>query len=172
MRFLLFVIVCFALSTAAPAADVLTKADVAVLLKGEPVTRVMRDEMSKSITSGRAFAAIDIPTPPDAVYAALTDCARARRYVKSLASCKALKRDPAGTWEIRETLVRVSIALPEFRAVARLDYVRPKQIRFRQTEGSFDYAEGQWDLLPFRDGRATRDSIACALAPASRSLSL
>jgi ribosome-associated toxin RatA of RatAB toxin-antitoxin module len=138
------------------AADELSRADVALLQKGEPVVRVMRDAQSKSLASGRAFAAIDVPVPPDAVFAALTDCARAKTYVKNLVSCRVVKRDPKGAWEIRETMLRVSIALPDFRAVARVDYVRPKQVRFQQTEGSFDYAQGQWDLMPFRDGRATR----------------
>lgn len=156
MRWFAVLAAGLALLSSAFASDRLSKAEIAVLLKGDPVVRVTRDEQSKSLTSGRAFAAIDIPAPPAAVFAALTDCARAKRYVKSLASCRALKRDPAGLWEVRETLVRVSVALPEFRAVARLDLIPSKQIRFKQTEGSFDYAEGQWDLAPFAENQKTR----------------
>jgi ribosome-associated toxin RatA of RatAB toxin-antitoxin module len=138
------------------AADTLTSADVTLLLRGEPVVRVTRDAKSQSFASGRAFAAIDVPTPAEAVFAALTDCTRAKTFVKNLVTCRSVKRDPNGAWEVRETIMRISVALPDFRAVARLDYVRPKQIRFRQTEGNFDYAEGQWDLMPFREGKATR----------------
>ncbi len=140
----------------AAASETLTKSELATLSKGEPVVRVLRDANSKSVASGRAFAAIDIPAPPEAVFAALTDCARAQRYVKNLVSCKSVKRDPGGAWELRETQIHLSIALPDFKAVARMDYVRPKQIRFKQVEGSFDYAEGQWDLVAFREGRTTR----------------
>jgi ribosome-associated toxin RatA of RatAB toxin-antitoxin module len=147
-----------ALTFAVPAraAETLTRAEMAALSKGEPVVRVMRDAQSKSVASGQAFSAIDIPTPPEAVFAALTDCARVTRYVKNLVSCKILKHDPMGAWDIRETIMSLSMALPNFRAVARLDYVRPKQIKFQQTEGNFDYAQGQWDLAPFREGKATR----------------
>lgn len=148
----------FLLAVASPVlrAETLTQAELTALSRGEAVVRVTRDTQSKSVSSGQGFAAIDIPAPPEAVFAAMTDCARAKRYVKNLVSCKVLQRDPKGAWEVRETMVRLSIALPDFRAVARLDYVPPKQIRFRQTEGSFDYAQGQWDLMPFREGRTTR----------------
>ena len=138
------------------ATEALTQAELNALLRGEAVVRVSRDAQSKSVSSGQGFAAIDIPAPPEAVFAAMTDCARAKRYVKNLVSCKVLQRDPKGAWEVRETMVRLSVALPDFRAVARLDYDRPKQIRFRQTEGSFDYAQGQWDLMAYREGRTTR----------------
>lgn len=144
------------LMSAAYASDSLTPAEIAKVSKGEPVVRVLRDENSKSFASGRAFAAIDIPTPPEAVFAALTNCDRAKRYVKNLKTCRTVKRDPNGAWEVRETTIHVSVALPDFRAVARLDFVRPTQVKFKQTEGSFDYAEGQWDLVPFREGRTTR----------------
>jgi ribosome-associated toxin RatA of RatAB toxin-antitoxin module len=52
--------------------------------------------------------------------------------------------------------MRISVAMPDFRAVARVEFSRPQQIRFKQIEGNFDYAEGQWDLMPFREGRTTR----------------
>lgn len=156
MRWVVVLLGVITMISGAQASDTLSKAEIATLLKGDPVVRVTRDEKSKSVTSGRAFAAVDIPAPPSAVFAALTDCSRAKRYVKSLVSCRALKRDPAGLWEVRETMVRVSIALPDFRAVARLDFIPGQQIRFKQTEGSFDYAEGQWDLVPFGENRNTR----------------
>lgn len=144
------------LTGSALAADTLTKEDLAKLSKGEPIVKVTRDAKSKSLASGRAFAAIDIPAPPEAVFAALTDCARVKVYVKNLVSCRVVQRDPKGAWEVRETVMRISVAMPDFRAVARVEFSRPQQIRFKQIEGNFDYAEGQWDLMPFREGRMTR----------------
>jgi ribosome-associated toxin RatA of RatAB toxin-antitoxin module len=137
-------------------ADTLTKGEMDTLLKGEPVVRVTRDAQSKSFASGRAFAAIDIPVPPAMVFAALTDCERAKKFVKNLVSCKITSRDPNGLWEVRETQMRLSVALTDFRSVARMEYTRPTQIRFKQIEGTLDYAEGKWDLAPMRDGKATR----------------
>lgn len=137
-------------------AQALTPAETALLLKGEPVVRVTRDLKSQSLASGQAFAAIDIPAPADAVFRTLRDCNRIVRFLKNVVSCKILKRDPAGTWELRETIVTISQMLPNFRAVARADYTIGRQIRFKQVEGSFDYLEGQWDLAPFRNGLATR----------------
>lgn len=157
LRFFVFLVsLLMWLPSAAWAVAPLTPAEVAALLKGETVVRVTADPSSKSIASGNAFAAIDIPAPPAAVFAVLTDCARAKRIVKNMVSCKVLQRDPGGAWEVRETMVRLSVALPDFRAVARLDFVRPTQLRFKQTEGNFDYAQGQWDLMGFREGRSTR----------------
>jgi hypothetical protein len=156
MRYAAAAIVWILFATDAMAAETLTSNDLAKLLKGEPVVRVTRDAASKSFASGSAFAVIDVPTPPEAVFVAMTDCARLKVILKNLVSCRSLKRDPAGAWEIRETIMRVSVALPDFRAVARLDYTPPRQVRFKQTEGNFDYAEGQWDLVPFREGRTTR----------------
>lgn len=156
MRYAVIAMVWMMCAVNAMAADTLTSADLAKLSKGEPVVRVTRDAASKSFASGSAFAVIDVPTPPEAVFAALTDCARLKVILKNLVSCRSLKRDPGGKWEIRETIMRVSVALPDFRAVARMDYTPPRQVRFKQTEGNFDYAEGQWDLVPFREGRTTR----------------
>jgi ribosome-associated toxin RatA of RatAB toxin-antitoxin module len=153
----LFLAVCAVVSAANGYADTLTAAEQAVLARGEPVVRFVRDPGSAtSWASGRAFAAIDIPAPPEAVFRTLSDCRRLLRVASNLISCRALRRDPKGAWEDRETVVSVSQFLPNFRAVARVDYFPYRTIRFKQTEGNFDFLEGQWDLSPFRSGRATR----------------
>jgi ribosome-associated toxin RatA of RatAB toxin-antitoxin module len=157
MRSVAIVIALFWVTlSSALAADALTPAERARLAKGEPVVRVTRDAQSTSFASGSAYSVIDIATSPENVFAALTDCTRVLRVLKNIMSCKVLKRDPAGLWEVRETIVSVSDLLPNFRAVARTDYQRPARISFKQVEGNFDYLEGRWDLMAFDNGQKTR----------------
>jgi uncharacterized protein YndB with AHSA1/START domain len=101
--------------------------------------------------SGLIRGVVDIPAPPQAVWAVLVDCALAPRMVRSLKTCRILERDPAGRWDVREHVSRGGL-IPSVRSVFRSDYEPPWRIRFRRAGGDLKVLEGEWRLLPLEGG--------------------
>ncbi|HAH10460.1 MAG TPA: hypothetical protein DCL48_10200 [Alphaproteobacteria bacterium] len=135
----------------------LSQADLAALAKGEPFVRVTRVAPPSVLgAAGKTLAGIDIKAPPEAVFAVLRDCKRIMRVIKSMTSCTVRKSDPKGLWEERVTSSAPSAVLPTFKSVSRFDFAPFRQIKFRQLEGTMDYAFGQWDLVPASDRKTTR----------------
>lgn len=100
-------------------------------------------------------ATIDVAAPPSAVWAALTDCDHAARYMPKLISCKVLEKGPGGRWEIREHRLRGGLLKSEMRNVFRADFVPNKSLSFHRVGGDWKTSQGQWNLTALDGGNAT-----------------
>lgn len=99
-------------------------------------------------------AAIDIPAPPEKVWAAMIDCRNARAMVSNVASCRILSRG-AG-WDVREHVTRDGALIPAIRNVFRSDYEPFRRIRFHRVDGDLKAMNGEWGLIPMNGGQGTR----------------
>lgn len=123
---------------------------LARLEAGRPYVEVRGDA-----DDGLIKGAIDIEAPPAAVWKVVVDCNLAPRMVASLKSCRVIERDPAGAWDVREQISKPGF-LPSVRSVFRSDYDPPHLVRYRRVDGDLRSLEGEWRLIPLRDGAATR----------------
>lgn len=105
---------------------------------------------------GHIAAAIDIEAAPSAVFAVMTDCARALKFVDNLTVCKVLERARDGSFDVREHHSRWLSILPEMVSVFRSDYVPNREIRFSRISGDLKFLQGTWTLQPMSDGKVTR----------------
>jgi carbon monoxide dehydrogenase subunit G len=109
-------------------------------------------------------ASIEIAAPRAKVWAIMTDCARALRFVPGLTSCRVLERDPAGRWDIREHKISWMWFLPDVTSVFRSDYDPPRRLRFHRLRGTLKRSDGEWRLDTIDGGSATRVSYDATLA--------
>jgi carbon monoxide dehydrogenase subunit G len=105
---------------------------------------------------GEVRAMIDIAAPPEAVWAAILDCARAARMTPSVKRCRVLSQDSSGRVELREHVIKWSFLLPALHSTSRLTLDAFKRISFRCEGGDIKDCEGQWLLEPLDGGKATR----------------
>jgi ribosome-associated toxin RatA of RatAB toxin-antitoxin module len=147
MRFPIVLVAALALASGARAAD-LSARDSAALDRGRPVVEVRADPDG---ISGLIRAAIDVAAPPEVVFQVVTDCDLAPRMVDSLKSCRVLERDPAGRWDVREEISKMSF-VPSVRNVFRSDYDPPGHVRFHRTAGDLKVFEGEWRIEPHGTG--------------------
>jgi hypothetical protein len=138
-----------ALFLAAPAAafDLPPRA-MAALAQGRPYVDVRPDPDG---SSGLIRAAIDVPAPATVVWTVMTDCDLAPALVANLKSCRVLEADPAGGWDVREYISRMTF-LPPVRNVFRSDYEPERRIRFHRTAGDLAVFDGEWRLERQADG--------------------
>ena len=108
-------------------------------------------------------AHIDIAAPSAVVWAVITDCARAPQIIPSLESCRIIKRDLAGKWDVREHIISWAILLPRIRTVVRNSYDAGHRLAFKLVEGDMRISEGEWRLDPI--ARGTRLSYNALMAP-------
>ncbi|MDB5466269.1 MAG: polyketide cyclase [Phenylobacterium sp.] len=134
-----------ALFLAAPAAafDLPPRA-VAALAQGRPYVDVRPDPDG---SSGLIRAAIDVPAPTTVIWTVMTNCDLAPTLVANLKSCRVLETDPAGAWDVREYVSRMTF-LPPVRNVFRSDYEPQRRIRFHRTAGDLAVFDGEWRLEP------------------------
>lgn len=112
----------------------------------------------------RTRGGIDIPAPPAVVWAVMRDCDEAVRYVPKLRSCRVLRSDPAGAWDVREHRFDYG-PLGKIRHVFRSDYGPGQRIRVTRVEGDLKASEGQWRLDSLEGGAATRVSYESRSVP-------
>jgi len=114
-------------------------------------------EVKKEINGGKKMAfiqsAVLIPAPPEAVWAVLTDCARAPSYIPGLKSCEILDAASDGTWDIHRHVTKISALLPKMVSEVRSEYIYLTSIHFKRIGGNVDVNQGAWTLKP--DGSAT-----------------
>ena len=112
-------------------------------------------------------AVMDIPAAREKVWAIMTDCERAPRFVPDLKSCRVVERDPSGAWDVREHIIDWTWLLPDVRNVFRSDYDPPHILRFRRVDGDLKLSEGEWRLEPLNGGSGTRVFYDALLSPKS-----
>jgi ribosome-associated toxin RatA of RatAB toxin-antitoxin module len=103
----------------------------------------------------RIRAAVRIEAPPKRVFAVMTDCARALRYVPGLELCQVLSAAPDRQWEQIEHRAKPFWFLPASTYVFRAEYEPDRSVRFRHVRGDFSRNEGAWELLPLDSASAT-----------------
>ena len=134
-------------------------------------TELAAGEIIVAVTSepngnaGLVQATIDIAVPPSRLWALLLDCSLSLKLNERLKSCRVIKADPAGRFDIREHIVEWIWPLPKVRSVFRSDYVAPELIRFQKVEGDLAELSGIWKLDAIRNGRGTRRTYAARIDP-------
>jgi len=147
VRGVLILLTVVAAATAVRAAEPAATGEAA-LQNGRPFVEVLPDPDGDG---GVIRAAIDIAAPPEVVFRVVTDCELAPKMVTSLKSCRILERDPAGRWDVREQVSKMTF-LPSVRNVFRSDYDPPGRVRFHRVDGDLKVYEGEWRIEPLPGG--------------------
>ena len=132
------------------------------LQAGETIVDVRPDPEG---ATGLISAIIDIAAPPARVWAVMLDCEHAKRASPSLTSCRVVEKAPDGRYDVREHVVQWIWPLPAVRSVFRSDYTPFERNRFKRIEGDLALLEGEWQLVPLREGLATRLSYRARITP-------
>ena len=148
MMRLLLIYLAGSLAASTGAAADLTAREQAALDRGKPVVEVRGDPDG---ASGLIRGAVDIAAPAETVFRVIADCDLAPKMVSSLKSCRVLERDPAGHWDVREEISKMTF-VPSVRNVFRSDYDPPKSVRFARTGGDLKVFEGAWRIEPHGKG--------------------
>ena len=101
-------------------------------------------------------AEMDVQAPPATVWAVLVDCETAPQHVPGMQSCRILKRDPAGRWDVREHRVRLPWFPLILRNVVRSDYDPERRLSYRRDDPAAHRLDGEWQLTSVLGGAATR----------------
>jgi carbon monoxide dehydrogenase subunit G len=154
MRFILVLIAGLAAAGLVRAAEP-KGAGAAALRTGRPQVEVRSDPAGDG---GVIVAAIDVAAPPEVVFQVVTDCDLAPKMVTSLKSCRITARDPAGRWDVREQVSKMTL-LPSVRNVFRSVYDPPNHVHFHRVDGDLKIYEGDWWIEPIDGGtRVTYES--------------
>lgn len=116
--------------------------------RAAPVVSAQRDG-----DGGEAQATMDVDAPPSAVWAILSDCAKARSFMRSLISCRVLESGDG--WDVREHRSRGWVLHPVMRNVSRITLEPNRRLSFRLIEGDWTRSDGEWTLAPIDGGRGT-----------------
>ena len=125
-----------------------------VAARSEPAPIVTVEADAKG-ASGDIRAQVDIAAPPELVWRVLIDCAQAPRLMVGAKSCRVLRRDAGGRWDVREQISSGGL-LPSIRTVLRSDYDAPRTVYFHRIDGDLKVLEGSWRLEPLDGGLGTR----------------
>jgi carbon monoxide dehydrogenase subunit G len=142
-----------------------------VVVAGQPVaaqTTTSREPVVSvtALSAGaRVAASIRIDATPATVWGIMLDCKKTARIVAGLERCTVVRRDPAGTWDVREHIVNWSAFLPNVRSEFRSEYVTHERISFRRTAGDLKTLNGSWQLIPLNGGAATKLVYAVDVDP-------
>jgi len=129
---------------------------------GNPVVRVDTDEKTNA---AHVRASIDIAAPPPVVWAVITDCARSPHIIPNLESCRIVKHDAGGRWDIREHIINWAALLPKLRTVVRTSYEMGHRMLFKRVDGDMRISEGEWRIEPTENAKASRLYYNALVAP-------
>ncbi|MEO7773866.1 MAG: SRPBCC family protein [Steroidobacteraceae bacterium] len=104
---------------------------------------------------GDVRAAVRIAAPASTIFAVMTDCAAALKFVPHLQRCVVLETGPDRSWELVEHVVDLSWYIPRTRYVFRADYDPGHSVSFHQVRGDLRANEGLWEFVPEDAGTAT-----------------
>lgn len=102
-----------------------------------------------------ARAAIRIAATPERVFAIMTSCKEALRFVPRLESCRVIESAADGSYQLVEHVVNPRWYLPRIRFVFRADYTPPREVRISNVSGGLREHEGRWTLESLDGGAAT-----------------
>jgi carbon monoxide dehydrogenase subunit G len=148
MRAALILLAALGAATASAAAVDIPPREQSALDRGRAYVEVRPDPDGET---GLIRAAIDIAAPPEVVFRVITDCDLAPKMVDSLKSCRVVERDPAGRWDVREEISKMTF-VPSVRNVFRSDYEPPARVRFHRVGGDLKVFEGEWRIEPHGTG--------------------
>lgn len=123
----------------------LTPAEVARVDRGEAVIRADLDAPQRR---GTVRAAMLVNAPPEVVFAAMTHCDEALKYVPHLRRCRVLPESPGSESRLVEHEIDFGWYAPRIRYVFRADVVPDRRIEFHQVSGDFKTNEGVWEFEP------------------------
>ena len=115
--------------------------------------------MSKSTRRRNAAhvrASIDIAAPPAVVWGVITDCARQPQIIPNLESCRIVKHDAGGRWDVREHIINWAALMPKLRTVVRTSYEIGHRMLFKRVDGDMRISEGEWRVEPLANASKTR----------------
>ena len=101
-------------------------------------------------------AAVDIAAPPKVVWTVMNDCRYIRRLIASAIDCHVVSGDARTGSDVRETVTKGALFIPDVHNVYRSDYQPYSLIRFRKVGGNLKTEVGEWRLLPLNGGTGTR----------------
>lgn len=104
---------------------------------------------------GRVRAAVLIKARPEAIWAVITDCREAVKFVPGLRLCRRIDGAPDGRWVNIEQEIDYSWFLATVHNVLRADCDPPRRIDFHRASGDLKQEEGTWLLTPAPGGSAT-----------------
>jgi carbon monoxide dehydrogenase subunit G len=130
------------------------------LAQSEPKFTIGHDQARDAMV---IHASIDIDAPPAVVWAVITDCGRAPKYVPNMESCRVVQRGPRDQWQVRESTHNVTL-LPSIHSLSRVEFDKDRRMSFTKAGGDMRIAEGEWRLDPLAKGKATRLRYDAVLA--------
>src|SRR5262245_5434716 len=113
---------------------------------------VIRANLDSGQRRGTVRAAMLIDAPPDVVFAQMTSCEDALKYVPHLEVCRVRDEAPDRSWQLVEHQVDFGWYAPRIQYVFRADLVAGRSIVFRQDHGDFKANEGIWEFEPAAAG--------------------
>jgi polyketide cyclase/dehydrase/lipid transport protein len=144
------------------AAAVIIAAGASHSRAGDPIVSV---ETDAKVNAAHVRASIDIAAPPPVVWAVITDCARSPHIIPNLESCRIIKHDPGGRWDIREHIINWAALFPKLRTVVRTSYEFGHRMLFKRVDGDMRISEGEWRVEPMANAHATRLYYSALVAP-------
>jgi uncharacterized protein YndB with AHSA1/START domain len=102
---------------------------------------------------GVAEASMDVDAPPGAVWSILSDCSKARSFMRNLLSCRVLEQGDG--WDVREHRSRGWPFRPVLSNISRITLEPDRRLSFRLIEGDWTRSDGEWMLTPIDGGRGT-----------------
>jgi carbon monoxide dehydrogenase subunit G len=149
------------LRTLKTAVFLLLLAGGAVRAQSEPTVTIGHDEKRDAMV---IHASIDIEARPETVWAVITDCGRAPKFVPNMESCRIVERGPKDRWQVRETVLNITL-LPRIRSLSRLEFGKDRRISFKKAgDSDMRIAEGEWRVEPLAKGKAARLGYDAVLA--------
>jgi len=129
-----------------------TPATQKVLRSGQAWAEVLPDADGAALIR----SAVDIAAPPATVWAVMTDCRLASRFISDLASCTVLQGDQRRGWDVRDQFSHGNLFLPDIHNVVRSVYQPYSLIRFQKAGGNLKIEDGEWRLEALDGGAGTR----------------
>ena len=157
LAFITLIGACALLASVARAAEGGWLADTQVqrrLAAGEVVVEAATASDPEG-SRGRVRAAVLIEARPEAIWAVITDCREAVKFVPGLRLCRRVDGAPDGRWVNIEQEIDYSWFLRTVHNVLRADCDPPRRIDFHRVSGDLKQEEGSWLLTPTPGGSAT-----------------
>lgn len=157
LAFITLIGACALLASVARAAEGGWLADTQVqrrLAAGEVVVEAATASDPEG-SRGRVRAAVLIEARPEAIWAVITDCREAVKFVPGLRLCRRIDGAPDGRWVNIEQEIDYSWFLRTVHNVLRADCDPPRRIDFHRVSGDLKQEAGRWLLTPTPGGSAT-----------------